>query len=304
MKSPITGLNNAVLEREIPSSLIIELYKKEFNINIERFFRGIDSISIYKCPDTGYRFYFPFNVTGDDSFYQELEKFPWYYMEWKWEHGVTEGFVKKGAKVLEIGCAEGSFLKKIQENGALPEGLEINSAAMKRGKTKGLSIHPHSIEEFSKGKKDVYDLVCSFQVMEHVTDLKAFIESSLSVLKPGGKMVISVPNNDCLIFKGEDVLLNMPPHHMGIWNMNSLIKLQDNFGMKLEALHLEPLQKYHLGFANKLAEKKVDEKLRQKLGPFSFLLKKAANRFAFLGVSGVADYITGHAILAVFRKND
>jgi SAM-dependent methyltransferase len=291
------------LEREIPVSRIIERYKKELNIDVEKFFHGIDTVGIYKCPDTGYRFYSPSDITGDDSFYQQLEKFPWYYMDWKWEHGVTEKLVKKGDKVLEIGCAEGSFLKKIKENGATVEGLEINSAAMKRGTAKGLSIHPYPIETFAKEKQSVYDMVCSFQVMEHVTDIKAFVEASLSVLKPGGKMVISVPNNDCLMFQGEDTPLNMPPHHIGLWDMNSLIKLQDNFDIKLEALHLEPLQKYHLGFANKLAENGVKQKIREKIGIFSPIIEKIACRFASIGVSNVSKYIIGHTILIIFRKN-
>lgn len=63
--------------------------------------------------------------------------------------------------------------------------------------------------------------------MEHVADIKSFIKYSLSVLKPGGKMVVNIPNNDCLMFGGKNIILNIPPHHMGMWNINSLIKLQN-----------------------------------------------------------------------------
>lgn len=304
IKSPVTGSDNVILEKEIDSSIIIARYKKELNIDVSDFFNSIKKVSIYKCLDTGYRFYYPFNISGDNIFYQKLEKFPWYYMDWKWEHEITEGFVKKNDQVLEIGCASGSFLKKIKERGATVQGLEMNSAALKRGVSDGLTIYPQSIEDFSKDKKPLYDIVCSFEVMEHVADIKSFIESSLSVLKPGGKMVVSVPNNDCLMFGGKNIILNIPPHHMGMWNINSLIKLQNYFDIKIESIHIEPLQKYHIGFANKVAEKTVISKLQQKLGPFSFLLKNIAKRFAFLGVSGVAEHIIGHTILIVFKKNE
>ncbi|MFZ2621007.1 MAG: class I SAM-dependent methyltransferase [Minisyncoccia bacterium] len=304
IKSPVTGSNNVVPEREIPSSYIIERYKKELDMDVSKFFKNIKIVSIYKCLDTGYRFYYPLNISGDDSFYQKLEKFPWYYMDWKWEHEIAYGLVKKNDKVLEIGCARGTFIKKMKENGAVVEGLELNSDAVKECKEKDLSVYPETIEQFSKNKKNYYDTVCSFQVMEHVYDIKNFINSSLSVLKPGGKMVISIPNNDCLIMKSNDATLNMPPHHMGMWNMNSLIKLQYNFNMKLESIYLEPLQKYHLGFANEIAEKVVEKKLNEKLGPFSFILKNMANRLAFLGISSISEHIIGHSIIVVFKKNE
>ncbi len=301
--SPITSKKNTVLEKTICSQEIIEKYKKmKTPIDVARFFNRKE-VQIYRCLDTGYRFYYPFKTTGDDSFYQEMEKFPWYYMDWKWEYDVAENFIKKSDKVLEIGCAKGAFLKKIKENGAIVEGLEMNSSALKACIKKDLLVNTDSIEKFSTNKKNVYDIVCSFQVLEHVADVKNFIESSLYILKPGGLMIISVPNNDCLIFK-EDVALNMPPHHMGLWEINSLIKLQNNFDMKLDSIHLEPLQKYHIGFADKIVKRKVEEKLQQKLLSFSFLFKKIANFFAFLGVSAVSKHIIGHSILVIFKKND
>lgn len=303
-KSPITRSDNVVLEKEISSSFIIERYKKELNIDVSKFFHSIDKVFIYKCLDTGYRFYYPFNIFGDDYFYQELEKFPWYYMDWKWEHDIAAGFIRKNDKILEIGCARGSFLKKNKEKGAVVEGLEMNSGSLNECIKNGLSVYPDSIEKFSTNKKNTYDIVCSFQVLEHITDVKSFIDSSLFVLKPGGLMVISIPNNNCLMFNGENIILNMPPHHMGMWNISSLIKLQYYSNIKLDSMYLEPLQKYHLGFANKIAEKKVNKKLQQKFGHSSFLLKSIANRFAFMGISAVSEHIIGHSILVVFRKNN
>ena len=301
-KSPITGSNNIVLEREIFSSFIVDEYKKELGIDVSKFFHHIDKIFIYKCLDTGYRFYHPFNVSGDNSFYQELEKFPWYYMNCKWEYGVASPFIKKNDKVLEIGCAQGSFLQKIKEAGGTAEGLEMNLRAREVCEKKGLNVQAVSIEKFSENKANTYDMICFFQVLEHITDVQSLLSSSLFALKPGGLIIASVPNNDCFMFKSNDIILNMPPHHMGLWNISSLVKLQNYFNMKIESIYLEPLQKYHLGFANKIVEKVVREKLQQKMSFFSTIIEKVARRFAFLGVSAVSDYIIGHSIVIVFRK--
>lgn len=45
------------------------------NIDVSDFFNSIKKVSIYKCLDTGYRFYYPFNISGDNIFYQKLKNF-------------------------------------------------------------------------------------------------------------------------------------------------------------------------------------------------------------------------------------
>jgi len=303
VKSPVTGSYNTVLEREIPCSRLIEAYKKELCIDVAKYFSGIDKVSIYRCLDTGYRFYHPAGISGDGAFYQQLEKFPWYYMDWKWEHSIAMEHIKAGSSVLEIGCAKGSFLEKLRKSGSSVTGLEMNSRAMEECAAKKIDVHPDSIEEFSKNSTKRFDTVCSFQVMEHVHDIQGFIRSSLKSLNPGGTMIISVPNNDSLMIKDNEQILNAPPHHAGLWDMNSLIKLQDYFDIKIKAIHLEPLQEYHLGVFFKMADKKVREKISSKFGAFSPLINRIAPRFTHAAIAAVRESILGHTILIVFKKN-
>lgn len=302
IKSPVTGSNNVSFVKKISSSIIVDEYKK-LDIDVERFFIDKDSVSIYKCLDTGYLFYHPLDLTGDNLLYQKLEKFPWYYMDWKWEHEVASKFVKENDRILEIGCAKGSFLKKMKESGAIVEGLEMNPGALDKCTQKGLLASDVSIEKFSIDKKNLYDVVCSFQVMEHVEGVRDFLQSSISILKPGGLMIVSVPNNDSLIFRSNDVSLNMPPHHMGLWNLNSLIKLQKYFNIKVESVHIEPLQKYHAGYAMKIANENVLSKLYKKLGFLPRFLLPTIERFTYIGVSAVIEFMIGHSILVVFKKD-
>jgi 2-polyprenyl-3-methyl-5-hydroxy-6-metoxy-1,4-benzoquinol methylase len=301
--SPITGRKNVVLEKTIHSQELIEKYRgMKTPVDVARFFEHNKDIQIYRCLDTGYRFYYPFNITGDDKFYQQLEKFSWYYMDWKWEHGIAEKLIKKGDKVLEIGCAKGAFLKKIREKGARVEGLEMNSAAMVECKKNGLSVYPETIEKFSIDKKNIYDVVCSFQVLEHVADVKNFIESSLSILKPGGIMIISVPNNDSFILRDLDIVLDMPPHHMGLWNINSLIKLQNYFSLTIQNIFIEPLQSYHCGFARKYVTEKLDTILKKKIGKLKQLVMPFMSKFIYFSIYANAENMIGQTVLATYQK--
>src|SRR5262245_42021034 len=72
VKSPIDPSVDARLVRAIPTGLIIQSYAG-FGIDVARFFEGIDRISIFECPATGYRFYSPFAAAGDSRFYEEVQ---------------------------------------------------------------------------------------------------------------------------------------------------------------------------------------------------------------------------------------
>lgn len=244
IKSPLTG-KTAKLEENIASSDIIKEYLSQFEYDVSQLFSGINQIGVYKCIDTGYRFYFPFNITGDSAFYEHLQDFDWYYKPWKWEHENAIKFIKQNMNVLEIGCGTGDFLLKAKERlNAQCVGIELNKNAITIANQKGVTVYNESIEQHSLANKDVYDVVCSFQVMEHISNVYSFIQSQISCLKKGGSLIISVPNNDSWLKRSYNIL-NMPPHHMGLWNKKSLCSLDKHFNLKVIKVSFEPLQIYH-----------------------------------------------------------
>ncbi|MFH0854065.1 MAG: class I SAM-dependent methyltransferase [bacterium] len=303
IKSPITQSNNTAFEKSISVEWIIEKYKKNLHIDVSKFFAGLKKIEIYKCLDTGYRFYHPFCISGDGKFYEDLEKLPWYYPDWKWEHSIAESLIKHSDKILEIGCAYGNFLEKMHKNGFECAGLELNESAVKDGIKKGLKILNQSIQNHSKENNEKYDIVCSFQVAEHIADIQKFLEDSISALKHNGKLIISVPNNDSLLFKcNDDLMLNYPPHHMGLWDINSLISLQKYFNLQIEGIYIEPLQSYHFGFAKAETERKFIKQTKNKYGIIYSLLKPLSKKFIDLNAVALTKYIIGHTIMAVYVK--
>ena len=102
-----------------------------------------------------------------------------------------------------------------------------------------------NVQSHSKDNEGIYDVLCMFQVLEHLVPIKEVIQSCLKCLKQGGFLVISVPNNDSFIKKDKLNLLNLPPHHMGRWNEKSLKALGKLFKMKLVESSKEPLQANH-----------------------------------------------------------
>ena len=241
--SPVTHSNNVELIIEIPSAQIIQQYETEYKIDVKRFFVNIKNVSIYKCLDSGYRFYYPENIIGDGRLYEDLQKVSdVYYMKWKWEFEIAQKFVKANDALLDIGCGSGNFLISQKNKTSNLFGLEFNDLAIKKCKDNGLNIFKEYIEEHAKSNSEKYDVVTSFQVLEHVFDIKSFIENNLKVLKTGGKLVIGVPHSNPYLYK-KDMMhtLNLPPHHMGLWDEKAFQSLPQFFKMKLEGIYIEPL---------------------------------------------------------------
>ncbi len=242
--SPLTLTNNLSLVKQIKKDEIIKDYRK-FNIDVTSYFQDITKISLYKCNDTGYQFFHPLNLSGNSQFYEHFQEFDWYYMPWKWEHEITKSYLSDGLKLLEVGCAKGAFIKKVNELFSLEQtcGLELNESAV--AKHDKWAILNESVQSFATHNKNRFDIVCSYQVLEHISEVKSFLESKIECLKKDGKLIISVPNNNSFL-KHADNCLNMPPHHMGLWNEDSLRSLENFFPLKVLDVHFEDLQEYHI----------------------------------------------------------
>jgi SAM-dependent methyltransferase len=98
----------------------------------------------------------------------------------------------KKLKILNIGCATGRSTEALSEFGQVVS-LEYDQECCEftRERT-GLTVIHGSILELPF-EKEVFDLVCCFDVIEHVQDDRKGTEEMLRVCKKGGTIFISVP---------------------------------------------------------------------------------------------------------------
>jgi len=289
--SPVTGKNNIRVVRKLNSEKIKKQYKEEFNIDIS--FEGIDEIFIYECKDSLYRFYYPSKLVGDGPFYESLQRnTPSSYYSWRWEHEKALDEINKDDFVLDIGCGSGYFLSKALDRTNNIQGLEYNDLAIQHCKEKNIPVVKSDIQDFSKNKEGVYDIVCAFQVLEHIYDVKSFIDSCIRVLKPDGKLIIGVPNNNPYLHKHDLYhTLNLPPHHIGLWNKKSLKRLPLFFPMKNYKLQIEPNFNYDYWIEIQTNHYLGDKKIGR-------LAKRVANRL----FKRFNKYIDGRNLLAIYKK--
>lgn len=297
--SVIDKNSRACLIEIIPVQLIIKGYKKELNINVNRYFKNISEVGVYECEKTNYRFYYPFTIDGDSSFYEALQQYDWYYSSWKWEHEATKKLLSGKEKILEIGSGGLGFLENMQLSGFDVTGLELNKDSIKKGSKLKLRVLDETIQFHSINNFEKYDVVCSFQVLEHISDVDSFMKAQINCLKKGGKLIISVPNNDSFIKLSEEFFLNKPPHHMGLWNKKSLSSLALLFNITVEKIMYEPLSKYHLDwYINIVTQNKIH---KFKFIKWVFIKLRLIKVFRYF-IQRFRTKIKGHSILLVYTK--
>ena len=233
-KSPITGSGNVKVVDNFLVEDIVRLYKEQEDLNVENYFRHGETVDLLECEDTKYRFYYPFEIIGDAAFYENLRDSD-YDRNDADDHKFAYQQISQNAELLEIGCGTGKFLEQISGITKNVTGLELNTLAAKSAVEKGFEVKVQFIEEHAKENSNCYDVVCAFQVLEHIADVRSFLDAALKLLKPNGKLIFSVPNNEPYFQRfSKYEVLNLPPHHMGLWNLDSFKKLCSVFDMNLE----------------------------------------------------------------------
>ncbi len=297
--SPLTGEEARVLKK-IDVDTIVKEWKKCFNYDVGSLFTGRKELLLCECLTTAYKFYYP-AVEGDSRLYEHLQRYPWYYMPWKWEHDVALGYIEDGMKVLEIGCGRGGFLSGILDRRKVDAtGLELNVAAAQACGEKGLDAVVEDVKAHALSHAGEYDVVCAFQVLEHIFEVRLFLDDVIKCLKPGGVLLISVPNDES-IFGDLFSVLNAPPHHVGLWNKTALRALEALWAVELKTIEYEPLQRYHAGGVAGLVEQKLTKgrrimKMAYRLSGYHRIINKA--------VECLSKWLTGHSVVAIYTLKE
>lgn len=131
----------------------------------------------------------------------------------------------KGKDVLEIGCGSGYGSKYLAENGVKKiTGYDVDTQAINFA----VKNSSHDNINFLKGDvqtlrlKDRYDVVLSFEVIEHLKRPEKLLELSKKVLRKGGIFILSTPNKSYSIL---DHGKPSNPYHIYEYYPNELKKI-------------------------------------------------------------------------------
>lgn len=109
-----------------------------------------------------------------------------------------EAMVPAG-RILDVGSALGTFLKIAERRGWKPQGVEISKFAADFARNeRGLPVFHGDLEAFD-GADASFDVVTFWDSIEHVTHPLENMRTAARLVRPGGRILLTTDNFDCLI---------------------------------------------------------------------------------------------------------
>ncbi|MET0027159.1 MAG: class I SAM-dependent methyltransferase [Candidatus Thiodiazotropha sp.] len=144
----------------------------------------------------------------------------------------------EAGRMLEIGCASGSYLHQMSARGWDVTGIEFSPQAAEMARNNGYTVHTGALEAVDLDQGG-FDLVVGWMVLEHLHDPVASLRKLHEWAKPGAWMALSVPNIDSLefrLFKQRWHALQLPSH-LYHYTPRTIGSMLEKTGWQLHSIH-------------------------------------------------------------------
>lgn len=224
---------------------------------------------LHRCPACDLMFWHPMKAPGPELYQAWPVDFATIRPVWS-PHTAPRKFFRdmpaRGGKLLDVGCGVGDFCYLAAKAGYTVTGIDFAPwfIEVARQRFPTLDLEPLSLQEFVRERGDAkYDVVTFIQVLEHLDDVRGFLQAVREVLRPGGYAVCAVPNRERWRFLPQ--LLredwDFPPNHFTWWNRDCLQRLFDSFGFTVLSVEIDAITPFDCSFllSEKLHLKQVAE---------------------------------------------
>ncbi len=151
----------------------------------------------------------------------------------KKDMGVHDPVYVKGGNILDYGCGSGSVVAQLKYLGWNASGIELNGEACAVGIRHGLDIKQGATEQIAKFNS-FFDVIRTTHTLEHVTDIDALVPAFYDALKPGGQLLIEIPNGNSMAissFREYAYYLTLPVH-INLFSPRSIRSLLEKNGFE------------------------------------------------------------------------
>jgi 2-polyprenyl-6-hydroxyphenyl methylase / 3-demethylubiquinone-9 3-methyltransferase len=126
-----------------------------------------------------------------------------------------------GARVLDVGCGGGLLSEALTHAGAEVTGIDLAAGMIEVARLHaaehGLNINyqTHDVEALAQSQPNAFDVVTCMEMLEHVPDPAAMMQSLSRLVRPGGHVFISTINRNLksflLAIVGAEYVLRLLP---------------------------------------------------------------------------------------------
>ena len=135
---------------------------------------------------------------------------------------------KSSGKFLDVGCSQGFLVSAAQQAGFDSYGIDLNETDIKEGiETYGVKLTKTLLHDYNNTN---FDVICSFNVIEHVSDPIQLLKEKVKRLNDGGVIVVGTHDIECETHKKEKVdwkhiIPNEHLYYVSIETMDALAEL-------------------------------------------------------------------------------
>ena len=176
---------------------------------------------------------------------------------------------KNGHCLLDVGCGNGSFLRRMKQLGWEVEGIEPDSRACDVvSQALNVPVHNMPAEEMHKLQKQ-FDIITLSHVIEHLVDPTFVLQSCFKLLFPGGILSIITPNAGSRghklfgpAWRGLEV-----PRHLQLFTIESLSRLLEGAGFNLLWIRSSTVFDRNIYSESRHLKKKLTDEVQITLAP-------------------------------------
>lgn len=161
--------------------------------------------------------------------------------------------IPTGGRVLDVGCGRGTLLGELADLGFEAHGFEISHTAAE-GADPRVEIRVAENLSAADYPAAAFDQVIVWHVLEHVADPRGTLAEIRRLLKPGGELIVAVPNFSSLQGRWTGAAwfhLDLP-RHLYHFSRTSLRRLLTDAGFDVRSEHHFSLRQNPFGWVQSL----------------------------------------------------
>lgn len=279
--------------------------------------------SLYECLSCGVQHFWPARNPGAD-WYQSSDMYQGrdlMAVDWlAWYHQAALANLPVGSGTLiDVGCGNGTFVAAARRRGFDAVGIDFSAKAIEAGRQHfGLEqLYVTGLEGFrERFPGRTFDVVTAFEVLEHMDDARSFTAQLIALLRPGGHLIVSVPNRDrfpTLLNEGD-----FPPHHFTRWSVPVISRFLEDNGLRTQRVIVCPTRVtlkafllFHLHFgvvvrmmgrAERVESEERQAALVGRARSLMLLKDRAAGAAAAVAAPLVRPFVRGPMMVAIARR--
>ena len=141
---------------------------------------------------------------------------------------------KQSGDLLDLGSGTGAFASEMKSHGWSVRGLEPDASARQLASELN-KVELEDLRSFYSLPEKSFDIITLWHVLEHVHDLNGYFTKLKLLLKPGGRLLIAVPNYTSVdaAHYGKYWAAYDVPRHLYHFSPDSMKQLAERHGLKI-----------------------------------------------------------------------